>query len=87
MIAFVLVKCSPGHEVYGLLLDRKIKKKRFFKKKKVDEFITEVHPLFGEYDLILKIEVKRMKELETKIFQIRSIKGVTDTETLTGTRF
>jgi len=89
MIAFILVECSMGHEheVFNLLLNRKIKKRRFFKKKNLDEFIVEVHPLFGKYDLILKIEAKKIKELEAKIFQIRAIEGVVDTETLTGTRF
>jgi len=76
IIGFILIKAAPalGHEVYNKLLSIKQ--------------INELHPLFGEYDLIAKIETKDFKKLgEIIINEIRSVKGVIDTKTLTGTRF
>ena len=75
-IAFVLIKAAPAleHEVYTNLL--KIKD------------ITELNPLFGEYDLIAKIETNNIEKLgEIIMYKIRSVKGVIDTKTLNGTRF
>ena len=74
-IGFVLIKAAPAleHEVYT-----KISKA---------PQIIEVHPLFGEYDMIAKIEAKTFEKLgEIVIDKIRSLKGVIDTKTLTGTR-
>lgn len=75
-IGFVLISTAPGkeHEVYDEL--RKIKE------------IIELHPLFGEYDLIAKIEAKDFNELgKIVVEQIRNISGVIDTKTLTGIKF
>jgi len=75
-IGFILIKAAPAleHEVYNKLL-------------KIREII-ELQPLFGEYDLIVKIEAENFEELgEIIINNIRSIKGVIDTKTLTGMRF
>jgi len=75
-IGFVLIKTAPAleHEVYMKLL-------------KVKEII-ELQPLFGEYDLISKIESETFEKLgEIVINKIRSVKGVIDTKTLTGTKF
>ncbi|MCL4479898.1 MAG: Lrp/AsnC ligand binding domain-containing protein [Thermoplasmataceae archaeon] len=72
-IAFVLVSTVPGkeHEVYN-----KISKVKY---------VVEIHPLFGEYDLIVKIDAKDYSELgKTVIEHIRTIEGVIDTKTLTG---
>jgi DNA-binding Lrp family transcriptional regulator len=50
--------------------------------------IVELHPLFGEYDLIVKINANDFEELGTIIVnKIRSIPGVLDTKTLTGLTF
>ena len=50
--------------------------------------IIEIQPLFGEYDLIAKIEAEDFDKVgEIVINSIRSVKGVIDTKTLTGTRF
>jgi len=50
--------------------------------------IIELQPLFGEYDLIAKIEAEDYEKLgEIVINNIRSVKGVIDTKTLTGTKF
>jgi DNA-binding Lrp family transcriptional regulator len=53
---------------------------------KVPEVI-ELHPLFGEYDLIAKIEAKDYESIGEIIIQkIKIIEGITDTKTLTGIR-
>jgi len=50
--------------------------------------IVELHPLFGEYDLIAKIEAENFDRLgKIVVNKIRSITGVKDTKTLTGTMF
>ncbi|MBS3778010.1 MAG: Lrp/AsnC ligand binding domain-containing protein [Candidatus Thermoplasmatota archaeon] len=75
-IAFVLINAAPTseHTVYNTLLR--------------EPEIIELHLLFGEYDLIARIEAdsfEKIGEIVTK--KIRAIKGVIDTKTLTGTRF
>ncbi|HDN95667.1 MAG: Lrp/AsnC family transcriptional regulator [Thermoplasmata archaeon] len=75
-IGFVLISTAPAkeHQVYNEL--SKIKE------------IVELHPLFGEYDLIAKIEAKDLDELgKIVVEKIRAIDGVADTKTLTGTKF
>ena len=72
-IGFVLINAAPAHEheVYNKL-------------SKVPE-IVEVHPLFGEFDIIAKIEADDFERLGNIIVnKIRSINGVIDTKTLTG---
>jgi DNA-binding Lrp family transcriptional regulator len=75
-IGFILINVAPTHEheVYNKLL-------------KIPQ-IVELHPLFGEYDLIAKIDAKDFEELGTIIVnKIRSIIGILDTKTLTGLTF
>ena len=75
-IGFVLISTAPAkeHDVYNELL-------------KVAA-IVELHPLFGEYDLIAKIEAEDFNALgEIVIDRIRAISGVIDTKTLTGIKF
>ncbi|MBI4392447.1 MAG: Lrp/AsnC ligand binding domain-containing protein [Euryarchaeota archaeon] len=75
-VGFVLISAAPAkeHEVYNALL-------------KVPE-IVELHPLFGEYDLIAKIEGPDFDTLgQIIVNKVRTIQGVMDTKTLTGTRF
>ena len=49
--------------------------------------ITEVHPLFGEYDILVKIECPDIDAIgEVVIKKIRSLKGVVDSKTLIGTK-
>jgi len=72
-IGFVLINTTPAleHEVLSNIPQ-----------------ILELYPLFGEYDLIAKIEAEDFNKLgEIVIDKVRSIKGVLDTKTLTGTRF
>jgi DNA-binding Lrp family transcriptional regulator len=72
---FALISISPLRE-----------KEVFEKVNGVDE-VVEVHPLFGEYDILLKINTEDIDSIgQVVINKIRSIKGVTDTKTLIGTQ-
>ena len=74
-IGYVLISAALAHEheVYTKL-------------SKVPE-IVELYPLFGEFDLIAKIKTRDFEKLgEIVVKKIRSIKGVIDTKTLTGTQ-
>lgn len=74
-LGFALLTISPLHEktVYESL-------------KEIPE-VTEIHPLFGEYDILVKIKSTDIDEIgEVIIKKIRSLKGVMDTKTLIGTR-
>jgi len=72
-VGFVLINAAPAKE-------RELKEKL----ESIDEVI-EVYPLFGEWDLIVKIETETLKLLgQTIVDKIRSIAGVIDTKTLTG---
>ena len=74
-IGFALLSISPLHE-----------KAVFDTLSKIPE-VSEVHPLFGEYDLLLKIECSDIDSIgDIVINKIRSIKGVVDTKTLIGTK-
>jgi DNA-binding Lrp family transcriptional regulator len=75
-VGFILINVAPAHEheVYNKL-------------SKIPQ-IVELHPLFGEYDLIAKIDANDFEELGNIIVnKIRSIAGVLDTKTLTGLTF
>jgi DNA-binding Lrp family transcriptional regulator len=75
-VGFVLISAAPAHE-----------HEVFNKLSKIPE-IVELHPLFGEYDLIAKIEAKDFEKLGGIVVnKIRAIEGVVDTKTLTGTKF
>lgn len=70
-IGFVLISVEPTKErpVYNQLL-------------KVDE-IVELYPLFGEYDLIAKVEAPAYEEIGgIVVAKIRTIEGVRATKTL-----
>lgn len=75
-IGYVLISTAPAkeHEVFNKL-------------KELPDII-ELHPLFGEYDLIAKLETEDFNELGKIVVDgIRSIDGVIDTKTLTGIKF
>lgn len=72
---FALLSISPLHE-----------KEVFETLSRMPE-ISEVHPLFGEYDILVKIECGNIDAIgEVVIKKIRSLKGVVDTKTLIGTK-
>ena len=75
-IGFVLVSSDPRkeHAVYDALLH-------------VPE-ITDLHPLFGEYNMIGKVEAPDFDSMGRVIVdKVRTVDGVLETKTLTGTRF
>jgi len=73
MLAYILLITKPmfEHEVYHALY--------------IAEEISEVYPLFGEYDLICKIEAEDGEAIQKIIVEkIKSIDGVICTKTLMG---
>jgi DNA-binding Lrp family transcriptional regulator len=75
-VGFVLINVSPG-----------IEKKIFDTMIKWDE-IQELYPLFGDYDLIAKVQTSDYEGLsDIVVNKIRALKGVTETKTLTVARF
>jgi len=74
-IGFALLSISPLHEktVYEHLT-------------RIPEII-EVHPLFGEFDILIKIEAQDIDTIGSIVInKIRSIQGVMDSKTLIGTK-
>ncbi|MCK4332540.1 MAG: Lrp/AsnC ligand binding domain-containing protein [Thermoplasmatales archaeon] len=74
-IGFALVSISP------------LKEKEVFEKLHTIAEIVEVHPLFGEFDILVKINCKDIDEIGSIVInKIRSTNGVMDTKTLIGTK-
>ena len=72
-IGFVLINVTPGTE------------KKIFDTMIKWEEIQELYPLFGDYDLIAKVQTSDYEGLsEIVVNKIRALKGVTETKTLTG---
>jgi len=72
---FVLLSISPLHE------------KIIYEKLKTVPEIIEIHPLFGEYDILVKIECRDIDAIgEVVIRKIRCLNGIVDTKTLIGTK-
>jgi len=72
-VGYVLITVNPGqeYEVYQT----------------VNEFenVTDATLLFGDYDLLIKLEAEGMNEIaKTVVEQIRQISGVLETKTLAG---
>jgi DNA-binding Lrp family transcriptional regulator len=75
-VSFVLINAAPAHE-----------HEIHHKLSKIPEII-ELHPLFGEYDLIAKIEADSFENIgDIVVKKIRVIEGIIDTKTLAGTKF
>jgi DNA-binding Lrp family transcriptional regulator len=75
-IGFVLIHVSTKRE-----------SEVFNKLSKIPEVI-EVYPLFGDYDIIAKIEAEDYDSIgEIVIHKIRTIDGITFTSTLTRLKF
>lgn len=76
MIGYVLIRTAPGkeHDVYAQL-------------EKIPQ-VKEKYGLFGEYDVILKIEATDADDVtEIVVGKVRAITGVVDTKTFIGTSF
>jgi DNA-binding Lrp family transcriptional regulator len=73
---FVLISAASGKE--NCILEEL---------NKMNEVIYD-YILFGEYDLIVKVETKDFNELGSLVVnKIRPLAGVIDTKTLTGMKF
>lgn len=73
---------------FALLSISPLYKKEVYEKlhNKIPE-VVEVHPLFGEFDILVKIECDSIDTIgEVVIKRIRSMKGILDTKTLIGTK-
>ena len=74
-IGFALLSISPLHE------------KNVYERLQAMPEVTEIHPLFGEYDILVKIECADIDMIgEVVINKIRSTKGIVDSKTLIGTK-
>ena len=69
--AYVLLRVKPGQ-------DRAV-----FRKVKKLKRVTEMDTVYGEYDLLIKVQVETMEDLDSFIFDtVRAIKGVERSTTL-----
>ena len=69
-IGFALISISPLNE------------KTVYERLENIPEITEVHPLFGEYDILVKIECDDIDTIGTVVIKkIRATNGVMDTKT------
>jgi DNA-binding Lrp family transcriptional regulator len=73
-IGFALLSISPLYE------------KEVFKALRIMPEIEEVHPLFGEYDILVKINATDIDQIGNVVIKkLRSLKGIVDSKTLIGT--
>lgn len=69
--AYVLLRVKPGMDRLVFQAVKKLKQ------------VTDMETVYGEYDLLMKIQVETMDDLDAFIFDsIRTIKGVERTTTL-----
>ena len=76
IVTYLLISTPPAkeYEVYNTLKGLKD--------------VKEVHPLFGEYDLIVKLEEESIeKTKEIIVEKIKEIDGVLDLKTLSSVQF
>lgn len=69
--AFILVKTVPGkdREIYNKLREHKE--------------VREAVPVFGIYDIIIRVDVREDTDLDSFVFnKLRKIEGITETMTL-----
>lgn len=75
-VAFVVINTEPGreHDVYRALRGL--------------PDVGELHPLFGEYDLIVKLEAPDFDALgQVIVSKIRTVPGVVSTKTFAGAKW
>jgi DNA-binding Lrp family transcriptional regulator len=80
VLGYVLIGTVPAkeREAYEFIKDN------FMQKARKDAKVTELHPIFGEYDMIAKIEAENSKIMGEFICNhVRTSPGVMDTITLT----
>ena len=72
VIGVTMVNVAPGKEKEVYL---EIKKKKD---------VREVYHVFGEFDFVVIIDAQSLSELNKLVDEIRSIEGVTKTQTVVG---
>ena len=70
MFAYILIKCKTGFE--NVIIQKLLK---------IIE-VREVHGVFGEYDIFVKIESDTKEKLEDILHSIRKIPNVVSTNSL-----
>lgn len=75
VIAYVLISTEPGREQSVLKSIQKA------------DGIVEIHPLFGEYDIMAKVEAEGISHLSEIVENIRVVDGIKSTKTYTGAVF
>jgi DNA-binding Lrp family transcriptional regulator len=71
VIAYVLINTKPGAE------------EKVYSELAAMANVSEIYTLFGEYDIIVKVDAKDYAVLENFIVsKIRNISGIVDTKTL-----
>jgi len=74
-LGFVFVTTEPGKE--GLVLGA------IRKYQKEGQYVRDVNPLLGEYDLVVEVEAKDYKKIGAFVVdELRSIPGVVSTKTM-----
>jgi len=67
---------------YILLITDSVNTEEIFKKLKSMEQVKEVHMIYGDYDIIFKVEVKNLAELSTFTMDIRKNFNIKSSSTL-----
>lgn len=70
-VAYVLMECESGKEADVLAAVQDL------------EAVTEVHGIFGDWDLIARLELEGAEDvMEFVVQQVRGIAGILETDTL-----
>ncbi len=72
VVGVTMVNVQPGKEKYVYEEIKKIKN------------VKEVYHVFGEFDFVVIIRADNLSDLNTTVDRIRSIPGVTKTQTVIG---
>ena len=67
---------------YILLITDSVNTEEIFKKLKSMEQVKEVHMIYGDYDIIFKVEVKNLAELSSFTMGIRKNFNIKSSSTL-----
>ena len=67
---------------YILLITDSVNTEEIFKKLKSMEQVKEVHMIYGDYDIIFKVEVKNLAELSVFTMDIRKNFNIKSSSTL-----
>lgn len=67
---------------YILLITDSVNTEEIYKKLKSIEEVKEVHMIYGDYDIIFKVEVKNLAELSTFTMDIRKNFNIKSSSTL-----